>query len=761
MKNWLKRLLVIDLILMAGHVAAQSAGGSGMANLSAIQAGGQVPGDLATQIMQGLLGPMYSSPFTSGLGATSLFGVLFLAFNMVVFSAGVIWASYGVGVGIVQTAHEGVVLGRRLNAVWFPIRMATGIGSLTPVFGGFSLSQIVMIVATSWGITFGNYAYLQALNAMANFTPLLSVQVAKGPGIKSASDLANAIFEQRLCEIDYQAKQTDMQSNGLNVPSNDQLRQTTFSTLANIKSGVGVGTAMGTNNDPLACKAVGIAKKEFAARSSSSAFGFRVNTVNYQAIADGAYNRYASNWPNFYRQVRQLADQWVNDSKTANDRVPVPEDKLTSQAVAFASGVSQAAMPAAVNASAITQAATAQMRQNGFLSAGSFYSTYGEVNASITQAADSVEYVIVDSGAQSSAAASAGSGEYTKWQRAYAERRTSSSANAAQQQENSWCKAIETATGNCSLGQTILEKALAGLTSGSGGGGSGTFQIIDPIIAAKNIGDYMMTTGEGILAFSAITGSVGKVAEKASGLLGSVPGVGWVASAVSGGLSSIASMLPIMGGMLLAVGALLALYIPMVPFINWVSAIVQYFSIVVQSFAAAPLWAFAHLQAEGEGMGQRTERGYLYLLLLLFKPILMVVGFFAACGLVILIGSAVLYLFLPAIASAQGNSITGLGSIIGYAIMFFMIMNIIIQGMFNLVEELSDDTIGWVGNVGKSTIGRGMEDKAHNVFMMGGRFGSSAAERAVGAGMGRKAAAAAAGTGKGTPQPPKSRPGVM
>jgi hypothetical protein len=38
--------------------------------------------------------------------------------------------------------------------------------------------------------------------------------------------------------------------------------------------------------------------------------------------------------------------------------------------------------------------------------------------------------------------------------------------------------------------------------------------------------------------------------------------------------------------------------------------------------------------------------------------------------------------------------------------------------------ELSDDAIGWVGGIGRSNIGKDVEGKVHNMFMMGGRFGA-------------------------------------
>lgn len=80
-------------------------------------------------------------------------------------------------------------------------------------------------------------------------------------------------------------------------------------------------------------------------------------------------------------------------------------------------------------------------------------------------------------------------------------------------------------------------------------------------------------------------------------------------------------------------------------------------------------------------------------------------------------------------SSAQGNSITGLLSIIGYVFLFFVIMNIIIQGLFHLVMELSDDVIGWVGGIGKNQMGKDTEGKVSGTFMALGRFGASGVDR--------------------------------
>ncbi|MES2977734.1 MAG: DotA/TraY family protein [Pseudomonadota bacterium] len=697
-----KRLLAIFAgVCGAVSVRAQD---QVFADLDQINAGGQASNDIAKIIMRGLLGPMFDSPLSSGLATNTLFGVLFLAFNVVVFTAGVVWATYGVGSGIVQSAHEGVVLGKRMSAVWMPIRLATGIGALIPVFGGFSLSQVIMIIATGWGITFGNFAYNKALDATANFAPLVNVSLAHNSGEKDSLALAYAIFAQRLCELDFLEKERLFKESGTSLAPSDQLTARSFEAL-NPPGSRPVGSALGTDNDPLACGAVGI-KWNFneTGRSAESDRGFRVGSVDYAAIASTAYARYASNWPAFFGSMRQLADNWITQSRTAITRLPVPEAAILSNAQAFTGVIREGAGKESANAEAVKKTALEKMRQYGFFGAGAFYATFAEVNAGVLEAQRSVGYVIQDSSQTSAKLDAASSGEFMRYRIAFKERRGSSSSSV---QEDGKCKA--SATGDCSWGQHIMKIALGRLTEGSGDGSAtaGGFRILDPIIASKNLGDYMMVAGESLLV-------VGGALDGAAGVLTSIPVIGKI-------LKGAIGVLPVIGGVLLGVGALLALYIPMVPFINWVSALVQYVCVVVEAMAAAPLWAFAHLHAEGEGMGQRSEKGYLYLLLLLFKPILMVIGFFAAAGLTILLGSAVLWLFLPAVANVQGNSVTGLVSIIGLLLMFFLLMNILIQGLFNLVQEISDDTIGWVGNLAKSQMGRDIEGRAHSLFTAGSR----------------------------------------
>ncbi|WP_421955136.1 DotA/TraY family protein [Polaromonas sp.] len=690
--------------------------------------------DLATRLMEGLLGATYSSPFTSGLTTNTLFGAIFLVFNVIVFAVGTVWASYGVIAGIVQTAHEGVVLGKRMNAIWMPVRMVTGIGGLIPAFGGFSLSQVAMILATSWGISFANYAYDQALQAAATTATLVSPGFSRTDPNKDANAMAQALFKQRLCENAFALKKSAFEKNvpTVEIPKADEIKQFDFSQVE--RNGTVVGRAVGTDYDNTKCFAIGLKRKTYLGglidqegRWGSSAVGFRSGAVDYAQINEESWNGYASNFPEFVARIHAIADSFQSEVlQNTGKQVRVPNEEIRATGVWFGG----AAKVKNLDHKTIKEDALKNMAKFGWFGAGSFYSTHAEVNAAVMQAADATEFVIIN---PANRAQNPTSGDFEQIYR-MAEESTGNAGKGMAQPGTSFCLVGQNATGNCSFGQKIVEVMLDAGTAGAGGAAD----VVDPIIALKNIGDYMMTLGEGILAASYFSGTVAQVAGMASGPAVAVatvvaPAVAITASLANDLVQALAGLAPIVGGLLFAVGALCAIYIPMVPFINWVSGLVQYCCIVVESMAAAPLWALAHLQADGEGMGQRTERGYLYLLNLLFRPILMVVAFFAASALVILLGSLVMQMFIPAMAAAQGNSITGIFSAIGYVFLFFVLMNTVIQGLFHLITELADDALGWVGGIGRSNIGRDTESKVSQMFMMGGRFGSGSAAGAVGA----------------------------
>lgn len=151
----------------------------------------------------------------------------------------------------------------------------------------------------------------------------------------------------------------------------------------------------------------------------------------------------------------------------------------------------------------------------------------------------------------------------------------------------------------------------------------------DPIMAISNVGDYFIGTAWGLasaLGVLDVAQSMGKA----------IPLVG---KAIPSFDKYISFLLFCVFLPLLLYGLVLAYYLPAIPFIRWVSALIGWVILIVESLVAAPLWLCAHALPEGDGAaGQHGKRGYFLLLAILIRPPLMVTGFFSAIILMNVLG---------------------------------------------------------------------------------------------------------------------------
>nr|WP_232484082.1 DotA/TraY family protein [Burkholderia gladioli] len=123
-----------------------------------------------------------------------------------------------------------------------------------------------------------------------------------------------------------------------------------------------------------------------------------------------------------------------------------------------------------------------------------------------------------------------------------------------------------------------------------------------------------------------------------------------------------------------------------------------------------------HLGGEGDGMGQRTTHGYIFLLNVMVRPILMVIGFFFG-GAALITGGTVLNKFYGiAVANAQFDSLTGVVSIIGYLAIYFMLGTNLIHTCFSLIFVVPDQVINWAGGVATATLGRETTGEVRNAL---------------------------------------------
>ncbi|CAH2782467.1 MAG: Integral membrane protein [uncultured Paraburkholderia sp.] len=266
-------------------------------------------------------------------------------------------------------------------------------------------------------------------------------------------------------------------------------------------------------------------------------------------------------------------------------------------------------------------------------------------------------------------------------------------------------------------------------------GGEGRGQV-NPLIKMKNLGDYTMAAAETGLGAYVTAKAIAQVKEgwSVAGMFAKVANaVSSIGDALQGVLDAMSPFIVMAIVALFILGGTLSTYLPMVPFIIWFGAAVNWLVVVGEAIIAAPLWAITHLGGEGDGLGHRTAHGYIFLLNMIVRPILMVIGFFLGGAGVIAGGTLLNLLYGIAVANAQFDSVTGLFSIIFFLAIYASMCLNLVHSCFNLIFIVPDQVINWVGGHASATIGRDDNDRmrnALNVFsnklehmMPGGRGG--------------------------------------
>lgn len=160
-----------------------------------------------------------------------------------------------------------------------------------------------------------------------------------------------------------------------------------------------------------------------------------------------------------------------------------------------------------------------------------------------------------------------------------------------------------------------------------------------------------------------------------------------------------------------ALGALLGIYVPLVPFMMFTLAAIGWFMTVVEAMVAAPLVAFGIAHPEGHEFLGRSEQTLILLTGVFSKPAAMILGLLAA-GILSFIGLQLLnYGFFSLLAGVLqvGTSavsvpyFSGLHPYAAYAatVMYLMVYAMLVVGIvnrcFGLISGAPDRLLRWIG----------------------------------------------------------------
>lgn len=654
---------------------------SAFADMGEISSAATRSDDKSRQGLVTIFGDVVNNPL-SGSGSGTILSDLFGVANGMLLVVGGIAVIYFFFKKVTQTAHDGTIYSQNQHTVWGPLRLVFGIAALAPTANGWSLSQLMMLWAASvMGVGSANLATDAAVTALANGQGMV-VQ----PAMSTTTDLAKSLYEANICMHGINAGITDAQNSGALVPENSFIQQ--------------AATARGfvLKNASFTCGGANLAA------SASVPANISANPLWVGIDAVTIYNAHQTALQTMQATISSDAMQFVNavvqKEQSGGGTLPDTNAQIKAAALQYETTVQAAIASKQGEIENLAQKVSDNVKTNGWWVLGSWYQTFAQAN---TRLSDSVQ------GKASTFGASGGDpGSTSVYESAINAFNTQQSMLAASSTnalgsdpqnppQNSTSSQIIGAWYS-SFGQWLVNKIVTAPTGQ-----------INPLIQMKNLGDNVLGAAEIALA-SYVGLEVVKEVKNGFSVAGVAAGVAnaftSIGDAAEGAFTALKPFIIAAIFALMVIGATLSVYIPMVPFLVWFGGIVNWLVVVGEAIIAAPLWALVHLAGEGEGMGHRSAHGWIFLLNVMVRPILMVIGFFLAGAAIVAAGTLLTALFGIAVANVQYDSTTGLVTIITLLIIYCSICLNLVHSCFNLIFIVPDQVINWVGGHASPNIGR-------------------------------------------------------
>lgn len=670
----------------------------------------------ASSLLEQIFGTIAVNPMNAldgVMGAGDILGTVFMFINMGLLTLGGIYLSYkGIG-AITQTAHEGEFMGKSFNSIWVPIRITTGIFSLIPIAGGWSLLQVAMLWFGIMGAGLGNMAWQAAVGK--DFLPFKSVTLSPTPNGSFDKQFVPELLRMHVCikAMNAQTGQSDSYGWSDVQPAGAVPGYRVY------------GAATSTGGRYAQCGKISFsdiakgANSNFVGKNSSlwgatesSALGIATEAqkkaVNAAIMAefnalDQQVDRMAETFVNGPNGVAAS----VNKPDTVTARAPFDPVELKNINTVYQAKLTNAIAGAMTSTNALSSAAQA-MRQHakddGFVTAGAWYMTMAQTSYAMNSMVQNSAPTIL-----SGAVPSDPDSGYSVWIKAdemisYAEKDAAVNKHlpnsATSGPDAAWKLIMNEMDGSLFpliSGQGIVNSII---TESSG----------EPVmIRIKNLADKFVSVSAGVI--TAVAAVMGYMNDSLIGKIGKLSGIG---TGVMAAASVWLDMIKFVAQLAMGFFLMCSIYLPLIPFVVFMGQVLNWLITVVEGVAAAPFLGFAHLDTDGEGLGHKTQYGYTFMLQSFMRPVMLVLGFMFACILLEAIGGYVMQIYPTVIANAQIDSVTGFFSILGYIAIFMIIMVGLVNSCMTVTYLLPDAIFAFIGAHSSATsqVGR---DEARNM----------------------------------------------
>lgn len=700
--------------------------------------------------------------FPGGLNAdvTSMFTV----FNTAVIAVAAIFFMWNMLSATLQGAHDGEFLGKRYHSYWMPLRTFTGIFFLMPLFAGWSAAQVFMAWAAWGGTGIANHV-AGASTSIIQMQTAQYVAMPPTPDMRPVVNDLNALYEK---VISYKQAQLARTSSGITsstdpfVGLNFDATFTTDTDRIRVAAGVSPGS-FGFGPDS-------IGSYEYAISGADSSYVKSQTIKDAYVAAVKEVIRDADAEIHGYADRLGAVDQYsaafysINgDYKAALLTLPSRMQRQITTRLEAARQVAQA-LPATTTAGASFsssygwigaglgivdgtlisyEAASLSGKGNSTSGSAALPDTAGTTSAALSNAdptklkaaADRLKTQAATDKAEANRARAAGQYDDASFAQElglsndqvdsnYTRTESSSSFFGSISDAISDAKASLSKVANFSLADWINEKMRSVVSFIAAKVTAMMNAQTNPIAAMQNLGLGIVGAIGLIFAMFGIFAGIGMGISFATGLFGGVGGF------LGGALSALAFIFITIIAPLAFFAMKLVGVLPFTPVIMWIGSVVNYFVIFIESLFGAQLWGLVHLDPDGEGMGQRTTHGYVFLLNLLFRPAMMVICLAIGYSLLNVaggLGIAALGNVLTQVTSNPSNGwIMPLMMTIACIWVFVSLMETLIHTCMSIVNVVPGQVITWIGGTFGSNVGtdldRGVQQGAQG---MAGATGSA------------------------------------
>lgn len=713
------------------------------------------PPDFTTDDAGQLFGTEYGDPFSS-IFLNEIFGPLFPSasgveqttfslvigyFNVIMLAVGGLLFFYNITAGVLQSAHEGEVLGRRWSSMWAPIRVILAIGLLVPLpnLGGYNTVQAGVAFVVRGSTLLASQVWKIAATSIIDGQTPVAGGVAKFPDeiVKNVWDMAScmAVANAQFAAAGSSDRVTLSAQNLQSSVWSSDSSQGLVTQVSGSPASYGICGSFRLPPAPAFLDQLEEGEKDSIVNAFNKAHtDALMPLIQTMTTIAGKVTQEAMQHSPTQTPITQDIVAAVNQangalSKGIGDVMELMIGARTGRATA--SSLARERLKRYATGEECSEDTPDVSKENcygqGWIGAGSWYMMVARLNNELLSITSAVPIPV---GNQRYAVDATGA----TLDRLINDPWFSSSGNLN-------ISAEETAN----ILKALYDR-FAGATAEMGGMGYGLDKSIvaDARPTESSIWDYITIPRDwvdgvaeyfrpsawaddpmiGLTQLGSFLINVSAVTAGVLGAAGAVPIAGNGVMTLSNIIGPI--LVTIAGG-----GAALAYIIPMLPFLFWVLAVTGYFLLVVEAVVAASLWAVAHLKMDGEGIsGDSARQGYLMILALLMTPVLMVFGYIVGMTIFRVTSGIIDIGFYYALAGLDGGPLTWLVGTAAVAVLIVISYIIMIERSFSLVSELPSRVLAWIG--ARAEVTRGEEARMQGAAIAAGA-GAGVLTRGVGA----------------------------